>query len=103
MVQYCQIWDCWSLFFEEDNTSVTVTSARYIEMLNTFLLRQLRRHNVNMQQIWFQQEGATAHTARASMQVARDMFPQHVISRDYFLWGTSNQRYTKTNPATSRK
>jgi hypothetical protein len=49
-------------------------------MLNTFLLRELHRHKVNMQQISFQQ-GVTAHTARASMQVVRDMFPQHVISR----------------------
>jgi hypothetical protein len=56
-----------------------------------------------MQQIWFQQDGASAHTARASMQVVRNMFPQHVISHfgdihwpprspdlsvcDYFLWG----------------
>jgi len=47
--------------------------------------------------------GATAHTARASMSVLREMFPQHVISRSgdvpwtarspdlsacgYFLWG----------------
>jgi hypothetical protein len=52
---------------------VTVTSARYIEMLNTFLLRELGRPNVNMQQIWFQQDGTTAHTARASVRVVRDM------------------------------
>jgi hypothetical protein len=56
-----------------------VISTRYIKMLNTFLL-QLRRRNVNMQQIWFQQDGATTHKARASMQVIRDMFPEHVIS-----------------------
>ena len=90
-------------FFEEDNSTVTVTSARYIEMLNRFLLPELRRRRVNMQQIWFQQDGATAHTARASMQVLCDIFPQHLISRfgdihwpprspdlsicDYFLWG----------------
>lgn len=56
-----------------------------------------------MRQMWFQQDGATAHTATASMLVVRGMFPQHVISRfgdipwpsrspdltvcDYFLWG----------------
>jgi hypothetical protein len=95
-------------FFEEDNTSLTMTSARYIKMLNTFLFRELRRHNFNMQQIWFQQDGATAHMARASMQVVRDMFPQHVISRfgdihwlprsppyaTTFCGVTSNQRCT---------
>jgi hypothetical protein len=66
-------WDCRCLFFKEGNTSVTVTSARYIEMLNTFPLWELRRRDVNMQQIWFQRDGATAHTARASMRVVRDM------------------------------
>jgi hypothetical protein len=50
-----------------------------MEMLNTFLPRELRRRNVNMQQIRLQQDGATAHTARASMQVVREMFPQHAI------------------------
>jgi hypothetical protein len=67
-------------FFEEDNTSTTVTSARYVEMINSFLLTELHRRRVNMQQIWFQQDGVTAHT-RALMQVVRDVFPQHVISR----------------------
>jgi len=53
--------------------------------------------------VWFQHDGARAHTARASMSVLREMFPQHVISRgddvpwparspdlaacDCFLWG----------------
>ena len=56
----------------------------------------------------FQQDGVTAHTARASMTVVRQMFPQHVVSRfgdvpwpprspdlsacDFFLWG-----YLKSN------
>ncbi|PNF28054.1 hypothetical protein B7P43_G12273, partial [Cryptotermes secundus] len=34
-----------------------------------------------LRQMWFQQDGATAHTARASMEIALRMFPQHVISR----------------------
>jgi hypothetical protein len=91
------------LVFFKRTIPVTVTSARYIEMLDTFLLQELCRRNVNMQHIWFQQDDATAHTARASMQVVRDMFPQHVIFHfgdihwlphshdlsicDYFLWG----------------
>jgi hypothetical protein len=52
--------------------------------------------------MWFQQDGATVHTVRASMAVVREMFPGHVISLrgdlpwparspdlsvcDYFLW-----------------
>ncbi|CAI6356266.1 unnamed protein product [Macrosiphum euphorbiae] len=90
-------------FFEEEGTAVTVTSVRYVEMLNNFLRPELERRQVDMREIWFQQDGATAHTARASMEVVRQMFPGHVISRygdvhwpprspdlsicDFFLWG----------------
>ena len=58
---------------------------------------------VKMEEMWFQQDGATAHTARASMTVVWQMFLQHVVSRfgdvpwppcspdlsacDFFLWG----------------
>jgi hypothetical protein len=35
-------------FFEEDKTSLTVNSAHYVEMLNNFLLPELRRRRVNM-------------------------------------------------------
>jgi hypothetical protein len=54
-------------------------------------------------ELWFQQDGATAHTARASMALLRERFPGRVISRfgdinwpprsqdltapDFFLWG----------------
>ena len=31
--------------------------------------------------MWFQQDGATAHTARASMTAVRAVFSNHVISR----------------------
>ena len=73
--------DRWSLIFEEEGATVTVTSERYVEMLGNFLRPQLRSLRVNMEEMWFQQDGATAHTARASMTVVRQMFPQHVVSR----------------------
>ena len=50
-------------------------------MLRNFLRLQLRNLRVDVEEMWFQQHGATAHTARASMTVVRQMFPQHVISR----------------------
>jgi len=68
-------------FFEEGETAVSVTSARYIDMLDNFLHPELQRCGVNMREMWFQQDAATAHTARVSMKVVRRMFPQHVISR----------------------
>ena len=54
------------------------TSERYVEMLRSFLRPQLGSLWVNMEEMWFQQDGATAQTARASMTVVRQMFPQHV-------------------------
>ena len=47
------------------------TSERYVEMLRNFLRPQLRSLRVNMVEMWFQQDGATAHTARASMTVVQ--------------------------------
>ena len=31
--------------------------------------------------MWFQQDGATAHTANESMTIVRNMFPGYLISR----------------------
>jgi hypothetical protein len=60
-------------FFEEGGITVTVTSDRYIEMLENFLRPLVEEMDVA--DAWFQQDGATAHTARRSMQVLREMFP----------------------------
>ena len=62
-------------FFEEGETAVSVTLACYANMLNNFLRPELKRRGVNVREMWFQQDGATAHTTRASMEVARHMFP----------------------------
>jgi len=92
-------------FFEDKNgATVTVNTERYIHMLNTFLHPQMKRQRVhNMQNVYFQQDGATPHTARLSMDVVHRMFPGKVISCfgdipwpprspdlttcDFFLWG----------------
>ncbi|GFX72270.1 uncharacterized protein TNCV_4551921 [Trichonephila clavipes] len=55
------------------------------------------------QEVWFQQDGATCHTARATIDLLKDTFGDRLISRfgpvnwpprscdltplDYFLWG----------------
>jgi hypothetical protein len=52
--------------------------------------------------VWFQQDGATAHTSRRSLRILREMFPGHIVSLrgvkgwpprlpdltpyDFFLW-----------------
>lgn len=89
-------------FFEENNVTVTVNSERYCVMLQTFLRPKLNELD-DSDNVWFQQDGATAHTSRRTMGILREMFPDHLISLrgdigwparspdlnpcDFFLWG----------------
>ena len=50
-------------------------------MLENCFLPELRKRGINRASLWFQQDGATTHTARASMIAVRVAFPDHVISR----------------------
>jgi len=93
-----------------------VTSERYVAMLSNFCEPELRRCGIDLSSVWFQQDGATAHTARASMIFLREMYPQHVISCggdvpwparspdlsacDYFLWGCLKSRVFISKPRT---
>ena len=52
-------------FFEEGGETVTVTSNRYCEMLENFLRSRMDEFD-GSEDFWFQQDGATAHTARRS-------------------------------------
>ncbi|GFV34274.1 uncharacterized protein TNCV_991951 [Trichonephila clavipes] len=70
-------------------------------MITNFFIPELNNHDV--QELGFQQDGATCHTARATIDLLKDMFGDRLISRfgpvnwpprscdltplDYFLWG----------------
>ncbi|GFV42999.1 putative transposable element [Trichonephila clavipes] len=70
-------------------------------MITNFFIPGLSNHDV--QELWFQQAGATCHTARATIDLLKDKFGDRLISRfgpvnwpprscdltplDYFLWG----------------
>ncbi|GFX76331.1 putative LOC100569746 [Trichonephila clavipes] len=70
-------------------------------MITNFFIPELNNHDV--QELWFQQYGATCHTARAIIDLLKDTFGDRLISRfgpvnwpprsfdltpiDYFLWG----------------
>jgi len=55
-------------FFEDEaGRAVMVNSAHYTEMLRTFLELELQRLGVETQTVWFQQDGARAHTAKTAM------------------------------------
>ena len=70
-------------YFFEDETgnAVTVTSDRYVHMVNEFLLPELRRRDTDIATFCFQQHGATALTARQSKNALRTVFEHHIISR----------------------
>ncbi|GFV18108.1 histone-lysine N-methyltransferase SETMAR [Trichonephila clavipes] len=89
-------------FFKNDEGhNVTVNGDRYRAMITNFFIPELNNHDV--QELWFQQDGATCHAARATIDLLKDTFGDRLISRfgpvnwpprscdltplDYFLWG----------------
>ncbi|GFX06827.1 transposase [Trichonephila clavipes] len=89
-------------FFKNDEGhTVTVNGDRYRAMITNFFIPELNNHDV--QELWFLQDGATCNTARATIDLLKDTFGDHLISRfgpgnrpprscdltslDYFLWG----------------
>ncbi|GFV90062.1 uncharacterized protein TNCV_73431 [Trichonephila clavipes] len=89
-------------FFKNDEGhNVTVNGDRYKAIITNFFIPEL--NNPDVQELWFQQDGATCHTARATIDLLKDTFGDRLISRfgpvnwpprscdltplDYFLWG----------------
>jgi hypothetical protein len=71
----------------QDEDGRAVTCARCIEMLRKFLTPELSRLGTELSAIWFQQDGGTAHRARASIEVVWEIFPELVTSlRGEFSW-----------------
>lgn len=101
-------------FFEQNGLPVTVNGSRYREILETFFLPELRRKKVPFHKIWFQQEGATAHTASKTIDLLKRHFGQRVVSKngpvnwpprspdltapDFFLWGCVKSIVYETQP-----
>lgn len=102
-------------FFEDGRgRAVTVTSQRYVAMIEDFFTPELQNFPGFNTRTWFQQDGATAHTSNVAMPVVRQLFPNKVISRrgdipwpprspdltqmDFFLWGYLKTKVYETNP-----
>ena len=68
-----------TLLFEEGGETVTVASNQYCEMLENFLRPRLKEFD-DSEDFWFLQDGATAHTARRSLGILREMFPSRLVS-----------------------
>ncbi|GFT79400.1 DUF4817 domain-containing protein [Trichonephila clavipes] len=105
LTAWCTLWAGGIIgpyFFKNDEGyNVTVNGDRYRAMITNFFIPELNNHDV--QELWFQQDGATCHTARATIDLLKDTFGDRLISRfgpvnwpprscdltplDYFLWG----------------
>ncbi|GFX46771.1 putative DD41D transposase [Trichonephila clavipes] len=60
-------------FFKNDEGhNVTVNGDRYRAMITNFFIPELNNHDV--QELWFQQDGATCHTARATIDLLKNTF-----------------------------
>ena len=67
-------------FFENDaGNAVTVNGERYRAMLTNFLWPQIDTMNVD--DLWFQQDGATCHTSRLTIDLLRTKFNDRIIRR----------------------
>lgn len=96
-------------FFDE-----TVNGERYRQMLTDFLWPELTR--LALDNMWFQQDGATCHTARDTIELIQQKFGERVISAkadvpwpsrscdltplDFFLWGFLKSKVYASKPAT---
>ncbi|GFY33252.1 putative DD41D transposase [Trichonephila clavipes] len=68
-----------NFFKNDEGHNVTVNGDRYRAMITNFFIPELNNHDV--QKLWFQQDGATCHTARATIDLLKDTFGDRLISR----------------------
>ncbi|GFY28176.1 uncharacterized protein TNCV_4395101 [Trichonephila clavipes] len=66
-------------FFKNDEGhNVTVNGDRCRALITNFFIPELNNHDA--QELWFQQDGATCHTARATIDLLKDTFGDRLIS-----------------------
>ena len=67
-------------FFENEQGEPDIVNGdRYWAMLNEFLFKKIEEDDIG--NICFQQNGATCHTAEATIDVLRPIFEDCIISR----------------------
>ncbi|GFV55293.1 tigger transposable element-derived protein 1 [Trichonephila clavipes] len=118
LIVWCALWAGGIIgpyFFKTDEGhNVTVNGDRYKAMITNFFIPEL--NNRDVQELWFQQDGATCHTARATIDLLKDTLGDRLISRfgpvnwpprscdltllDYFLWGYVKSLVYEDKPQT---
>ena len=70
----------WPIFLEnQQGQAVTVNGDQCRAVLNEFLYTKIEEEDIG--NIWFQQDGATYHTAEATLDVLRTVFEDRIFSR----------------------
>ncbi|XP_073831484.1 uncharacterized protein [Musca autumnalis] len=102
---WCALWAGGVIgpYFFRNNAgeAVTVNGDRYRAMITDYFVSEL--DGMNVDELWFQQDGATCHTAHVTIDLLKETFDERIISRngpvnwpprscdltplDYFLWG----------------
>ena len=101
-------------FQNEQGEAITVNGDRYRTMLNKFLFTKI--DEVDIGNIWFQQDSATFYLAEATLDVLRPVFEDRIMSRkadvvwpprscdltllDYYLWGAVKDKCYTDKPET---
>ena len=83
-------------------------------MLNEFLFTKIEEEDIS--NTWFQQDGATCHTAEATLDISQPVFEEFIISRradvvwppqscdlrplDYYLWAAVKDKCYAGKPET---
>ena len=71
-------------------------SDHYRAMLHEFLFTKIEKKDIG--NIWFQQDGATCHTAEATLDVLRPIFEDRIISRRAnVVWPPVLRRHVRDN------
>lgn len=103
-------------FVDEFGDVETINSERYLNILRSKVLPALRRIGIDIGSMWFQQDGATPHTALRVIAWLEEKFGENFISfktnnewpphspdlspLDFYLWGYLKDRVYKPTPNT---
>jgi hypothetical protein len=91
----------------------TINRESYIDMIENYVVPELKKKH-KYSRVWFQQDGATCHTAHDTMEVLKKHFNDRIVSRgmpiswpprspdlsvcDFFLWGYLKARVYRDKP-----
>ena len=101
----------WAIFFEnEQREGLTVNDDRYRTMWNEFLFTKFEEEDIG--NIWFHKDGATCHTAEATLDVLRSVIEDRradvvwpplscdLILFDCYLWDAVKDKCYANKPET---